>query len=362
MCAIDQITLVAYEVNAYLLSDRIGWFGDHTGYEQLPRFLAGERLLSLSCITPPGGFLPRALGKLSSLALGHGRVNQAQAFARLAAFAQLSLHRDTLLHILYGEEHARYWGSFPARLQARTVLTIHQPPSQWTAATIGSLQWVRHAILLYTRDLPFFREAMPKAQLYCIPHGVDINFFSPSNNRPSSGTKRLLYNGVHLRNVAMLRRIVPIIINKHPDVVFDFLVPLHRRDEREFGELLEHSAITWHAGLNDHQLLDLYQHAYALLLPMSDSGANTAVVESLACGLPIITTDVGGIRDYGGATVFCLVNNNDDSRMIQLVDKYLKLPAWRDEVAVQCRRFAERELSWPLVARRHADVYRSLAV
>ena len=45
---------------------------------------------------------------------------------------------------------------------------------------------------------------------------------------------------------------------------------------------------------------------------MNESGANTAVVESLACGLPIVTTDVGGIRNYGGNDLFPIVNNNDD--------------------------------------------------
>ena len=56
---------------------------------------------------------------------------------------------------------------------------------------------------------------------------------------------------------------------------------------------------------------------------MSDSGANNAIVESLACGLPVITTDVGGIRDYGGGTIYPVVANEDDDGMIGLVEQYL---------------------------------------
>jgi len=35
-------------------------------------------------------------------------------------------------------------------------------------------------------------------------------------------------------------------------------------------------------------------------MPMKSSGANNAIVEALACGLTVVTTDVGGICDYGG--------------------------------------------------------------
>ena len=91
---------------------------------------------------------------------------------------------------------------------------------------------------------------------------------------------------------------------------------------------------------------------------MNESGANTSVVEALACGLPIVTTDVGGIRDYGGGTVFPVVENNDDEGMLTLIEKYLAEPDWREETGRRCRAFAEEALAWPLIARRHADVYR----
>ena len=344
-------------MKAYFLSDRIGWFGDFTGYEQLPKFLTKDHSLSVSCITPLGGSIPRALGKLTSLALRHGSINQAQAFARLQAYVRLSLHPGSLFHILYGEEHAQYWRSFPAELHARTVVTIHQPPLQWTSEAITSLQWVRHAILLYRRDFAFFQSAMPNACLQFIPYGVDVGFFCPSTKDPSINTKRLLYNGVHLRNVAMLGRIVPAILEQHPDVAFDFLVPLHRRAESDFGELLHHPSITWHAGLDDHALLRLYRQSYLMLLPMNDSGANTAVVEALACGLPIVTTDVGGIRDYGGDDVFSVVANNDDASMVALVTQYLSDPELHRNISERCRLFAEQFLDWNKVAQKHADAY-----
>lgn len=98
-----------------------------------------------------------------------------------------------------------------------------------------------------------------------------------------------------------------------------------------------------------------------LLLPMNDSGANTAVVEAFASGLPIATTDVGGIRDYGDETIFPIVANNGDEAMFALVEGYLSKSGWRDEVSRNCRQFAEQFPAWPLVAQKHLQAYRELA-
>jgi glycosyltransferase involved in cell wall biosynthesis len=78
-----------------------------------------------------------------------------------------------------------------------------------------------------------------------------------------------------------------------------------------------------------------------MLLPMNDSGANTAVVEALSCGLPIATTDVGGIRDYGGEDLFPIVANNDDASMVALVSQYLNDAEFHCTISERCRFFVE---------------------
>jgi len=113
--------------------------------------------------------------------------------------------------------------------------------------------------------------------------------------------------------------------------------------------------------LSEEQIRELYGNASALLLPMNDSGANTAVVTALAMGLPVITTDTGGIRDYGGNSVFPVVPNDADQEMIDLTLKYLADDHWRAQVGAECRSFAERNLAWPIVARQHVEFYEKVS-
>jgi glycosyltransferase involved in cell wall biosynthesis len=159
----------------------------------------------------------------------------------------------------------------------------------------------------------------------------------------------------------MLVRVLRQLVKKMPGLCFDLLVPRHHRKSPALAPLLNHPAVTWHAGLNDEGLRALYQRSHLMLLPMNDSGANTAVVEALASGLPIVTTDVGGIGDYGGGTIFPTVAADNDDAMVALVGQYFAKPAWRNEIGKKCRQFAEEVLAWPLVAQKHIQAYKELA-
>lgn len=56
----------------------------------------------------------------------------------------------------------------------------------------------------------------------------------------------------------------------------------------------------WHDQVDDPTLLRLYQQASRHLTLFRDFAANNALVESLACGLPIVTNDRGSVLRLRG--------------------------------------------------------------
>ena len=338
------------------LRERIPWFGGHSGYEQLTRQV--HQLQSVQTVRPREGLLARYSG--STYARFHGRYGRgATSLSELEFRWQRRWRRPDASHVLYLENHFELLAAWSGK-RRDVVGTIHLPPAVWKAEQLQLLSRLGSALVLYQRDIPFFETHVGRGRVQFIRHGADVDFFKPAPEKVCE-PPRILYSGVYLRNEPMLLRVVDRLVKKYPDVRFDLLVPVHHRSSPALAPLLQHPSVTWHAGLSDEQLRELYQRSYLMLLPMNESGANTAVVEALTSGLPVATTDVGGIRDYAGGDIFPVVPNDDDAAMVALVEQYLNQPQWRNETARRCREFVEQNMAWPLIAQKHLEFYQHLS-
>ncbi len=322
-----------------ILRDRIGWFGKHTGYEQLPKYLPAH--LRAQVVSRRPGQIVRYLGSCYGWLQRHPGQG-ARDFSELEFRLRRQLRPPDVSHVLYSEYHLNLLPN-GGKMPRDVVGTFHQPKSQWTVDSLKQLARWSSAVVLYRRDMDFFEEHIGRNRVRFIHHGADIEFFRPTA-ASRVGPPRLLYSGVWLRDEPLVVRVILHLAKSHPELRFDLLVPEHHRPKSALQPLMGHPAVTWHAGLSDEQLRSLYQRAYLLLLPMTDSGANTTVVEALATGLPIVTTYVGGIRDYGGGTVFPLVAPGDEEAMVELVERHLEdaAPRVREEIGERIHRNRER--------------------
>jgi len=339
-----------------ILSKKIPWFGEHTGYQQLPRYL--QKLVPETQVIAPRHRLgERVVGKAYSMYRGWSQRNQWDAAAEYR-FERANGVPRPVRHILHLEEHVWFldrWEKAPRTL----VGTLHLPPDAWTDEELDYVSRLSSGIVLYRRDWSFFESLVGAGRIHFIRHGVDVEFFRPNAEPPPP--RDLLFTGHYLRNTRMLARVIPRLGEARPELRFHLIVPEEFRQLGGFENLHGRSNVIWHQRLSDEDLRARIASSYLVLLPMHNSGANTAVVEALACGTPVVTTDVGGIRDYGGGVIFPIVANNDDDAMVAVVERYLDDPAWRNDTAQRCREFAETELAWPLVARKHLQTYKELA-
>ena len=91
--------------------------------------------------------------------------------------------------------------------------------------------------------------------------------------------------------------------------------------------------------------------------PLLDSTANNSLLEMMSCGLPIITTRVGSVKDYLPEGTGILLERNDPQEIIRAI--YSLDPEARRTFGEAARHRA-LELDWTNVGFQMAEHYRKL--
>jgi glycosyltransferase involved in cell wall biosynthesis len=340
-----------------LIYNRIPHHAGRSGYDQLARYLA--RRVSVETVEgyEPTGLIGRtwAWGARRS---GMEWYEEWSVGLEAAAALRLLRRSPEVFHVLYGENSYRYLGALrllAPRRGHRIVCTYHQPPGifEQVVRRRAILQRLDGIIAVASSQADYFASLVGKERVFVVPHGVDSDHFRPGERR-APDRPRCLSVGQWLRDFGMLRAVAERVATKDPGVRFTLITSEGNAD---CFEGLDNAEATW--GVPDADLLQAYRDAGMLLLPLTDCTANNALLEGLACGLPIVTTDVGGIRDYVDAACAFVVPPGDVDAMCEAVLRLSADAELRMRMGRESRQRALR-FDWVRVADEVAAVYRAV--
>jgi glycosyltransferase involved in cell wall biosynthesis len=293
---------------------------------------------------PITGFDPRSCPSPFSNELHH--------LIGLLLLEKLSVTPEAKAILAFSEnQYAGCLAKASSDVRSRIIVCMHQPPS-W-----HRLHWRNHqcleglgGIACLSDELAAYMRSLTSTHVFTVRHGVALEFFKPSDGpSPSAGIK-LLVVGQWLRDFDTLMKAFEIINAIIPSVQLDCVIPRFARTSEHLFWLARFPNVRWHNDLSAEQLRSLYQEATLLFLPLVDATANNTIVEALACGLPIISSAVGGIPAYVQEPFGKLCRAGDPEDHAQAAITWLMDSEGLLLRKQKARSFAEAQLDWPTIA------------
>jgi glycosyltransferase involved in cell wall biosynthesis len=220
----------------------------------------------------------------------------------------------------------------PSRALERRALTR-------AAVVLACTRWAQRAV----------ERAAPKAHVVEHHPGIDLERFVPASRREREGGRaRVLFVGgrfVEKGGEDLLAALAP---ELGKGVELDIVTP---------ADVPAREGVRLHRlGPSDPRLLDLQQQADVMCLPTHGDSNPWAVLEAMACGTPVVSSEVGGIadmlrHDQAGAIVPC----GDRRALRETLLALLADPQRRERLGARGRELCEERFDARLQFRRLAD-------
>lgn len=334
-----------------LIFKRIPHHAGNSGYDQLANYVHGEQyrkglLYGLARKLPE-----RLIQKVG--AFNSEWYQRESLWVELEMLGRLSLPGKRLYHFLYGEDSLRLTSRWRPRWNNKIVASFHQPPEiiaqKWGDKPF--LERLDGVVAMCEEQARYFHNFVSPEKVFVVPHGVKTTYWTPDGDRGKPDEPVFLNVGWWLRDIEMLKATIRRTHELDPRVRFRIVTFKHLFEKYEGlpnTELL--------AGIPDDDLREEYRRARAILIPLEHVTANNAVLEAMACGTPVISTDHGGLPEYVDDASGIKMKRGDVDACVRAV---LELAEDRTKSESMGRAARERSLiyDWARVGEQMSYVY-----
>ncbi len=245
--------------------------------------------------------------------------------------------------------------------------TIYQPQNEelmtWRNRTIiRTIANNAAAILPVSHDLQRNMERYGiHAPFFVVPNVVDTELFRPGGERADS-RKHILHISTlrdEAKNFSGILRVIKQLAQQRQDFVLDVV---HDYPKPEFEQFVHENGlndfVVFHGKKTEAEIVEYYRQADFFLLFSNFENLPCVIIESYACGLPVVTTDVGGIREIANDERGRVQAAADEAQLLTNVNFMLDHCNDFDRKAI--REYAERNFAVEVIGAQILRVYRSL--
>ncbi|HTZ95300.1 MAG TPA: glycosyltransferase [Terriglobales bacterium] len=210
-----------------------------------------------------------------------------------------------------------------------------------------------------------FRAGIPERRLVVIHNGLPDDFFRPGTPAmpPSASVLRV---GVIARmntwskNHRIFLTAAARLARKHSNLEFVLVGdgPLRRELELVSKNLQIGDRVQFLGDRKDIQ--DVLAALHVSVLPSESESFSNAILESMAAGVPVVATDVGGNSELIGDGRGVLVPRGNEAELASAIEQLVLNANARAEIGAKAREFARAHFTIENMRRQHEAMYREL--
>lgn len=197
-----------------------------------------------------------------------------------------------------------------------------------------------------------------------IPNVVDINMFSPDPDKKQGDKARIVHVSCFedkQKNISGITRVLKRLTEKRQDFIVDMIGDgIHFEQLVDYAEEngIKDSYATYHGLKENEELASMMKAADFMLMFSRYENLPVVILESYACGVPVLSTDVGGIREHMNKDLGVLIESEDEEALYQALDRFLD--DYKNYDPGKIRAYAVNHFSNEVIGRQLRDVYTSV--
>lgn len=178
----------------------------------------------------------------------------------------------------------------------------------------------------------YMKSQLPFSRVHFFPLGVDTDFFQPA---ATFDRFTVVHSGANRRDFETLILAFDRLVEVYPQSKLELIGAFSVKEKIPARPYLK-----IHESLSDTEMLEVYQKANFLVLSVTDGGSSNSLNEGMACGLPVIVTDVTNIADYITDDFAFRFPVKDDLQMCELMIQLIENTVLRQSYSAASRRHA----------------------
>ena len=196
-----------------------------------------------------------------------------------------------------------------------------------------------------------------------ILNGIDINSFTTSsfNKREENKIITTASADIPLKGLKYLIRSLPKILDSFPKTTLTVIGK--SLNNSEVSKLIEDlnlsDVITFRSGISEKEIVDLYHSSELAVIPSLYEGFGFGAGEAMACGVPLISTHSGGLKEVVGDAAIKILPSSA-GEIEKAVINLFNNPDEMKKLSIRGRQRMEEIFDWKIAASSYESSFKGV--